>query len=309
MGNGGNGVYIVDGRDNLIGGAKPTEGNTISANQGDGIRIEGIDSVNNKVSGNRIGTDLTGTLDRGNQQNGISIQDVTPTSPPAGGFATIIGTDLDGSDDDLEGNLLSGNNGSGISIENSAFVSIAGNQIGTGTGGIIPIPNVGDGVSIDSSSVVSVGGLDAFMPNLIANNFGSGVRATGSNSDVQIRGNTISNNGGLGIDLALPGVTVNDPGETDGLQNFPQLDAVLAGSTTIVSGNITSTPNTTLEIDFYASDAPDASNFGEGQRYLGTISLTTDGSGGATFNEVLARGHGGWRLHHGHCDRADAGDF
>ncbi len=36
----------------------------------------------------------------------------------------------------------------------------------------------------------------------------------------------------------------------DGLQNYPQLDAVLAGgSATTVSGNISSTPNTTLELD------------------------------------------------------------
>src|SRR5262249_23980276 len=102
-----------------------------------------------------------------------------------------------------------------------------------------------------------------------------------------IRGNAISSNGGLGIDLGLGyGVTPNDTGDTDtgpnGLQNFPVLSAAMASARTHVAGTLNSKPNATFTIDIYASVVPDGSGYGEGQHYLGSVDVHTDASGNSS---------------------------
>jgi hypothetical protein len=65
-----------------------------------------------------------------------------------------------------------------------------------------------------------------------------------------IKGNSIFSNGGLGIDLSLDGVTLNDPGDPDtgpnNLQNYPVINGVTisGGSATILN----STASPTLEL-------------------------------------------------------------
>jgi hypothetical protein len=107
-----------------------------------------------------------------------------------------------------------------------------------------------------------------------------------------IRGNSIHDNGGLGIDLGLNGATLNDSAGHVGpnnYQNFPVLSSVsLSGGMTQVNGELGSTPSTTFTLDFYANPLPDPSGYGEGQTYLGSWSVTTDGSGHADFTATVA---------------------
>ncbi len=104
----------------------------------------------------------------------------------------------------------------------------------------------------------------------------------------------IHSNNQLGIDLGTNGVTANDAGDADtganSLQNFPVLtSAITDESTTVtISGSINSTASTTFRIEFFASTAPDASGNGEGERYLGSTTVTTDGSGNASIITALA---------------------
>src|SRR5207248_3124461 len=49
-----------------------------------------------------------------------------------------------------------------------------------------------------------------------------------------------------------------------------------------------STANTTFTLDFYANAVADPSGCGEGQRYLGSAAVSTDGGGDASFNVTLA---------------------
>jgi len=102
-----------------------------------------------------------------------------------------------------------------------------------------------------------------------------------------IRGNSTFSNGGLGIDLNNDGVTPNHTGFLAGpnnLQNYPTItNAFSYAASTIALGNLNSATNRSFFIDFYRNTAADPSGYGEGQFYLGTAGVTTDGSGNALF--------------------------
>src|SRR4030095_1345204 len=51
----------------------------------------------------------------------------------------------------------------------------------------------------------------------------------------------------------------------------------------MVSGHYHGLPNQTFVIEFFASQPCDPSGFGEGGRYLGFATITTDASGDADF--------------------------
>lgn len=68
-GNGGNGIQ-VEGLA-MIGGSTPADRNIISANLGAGINARVGGGI---VLGNYIGTDITGTLDRGNGSDGVTVE-------------------------------------------------------------------------------------------------------------------------------------------------------------------------------------------------------------------------------------------
>ncbi len=71
------------------------------------------------------------------------------------------------------------------------------------------------------------------------------------------------------------------------LQNYPILNNITAGGSTRIVGQLESAPNSVYLIDFYASNAVDSSGHGEGRRYLGSTSVTTNLSGIATFDQTL----------------------
>ena len=92
-------------------------------------------------------------------------------------------------------------------------------------------------------------------------------------------------NGNLGIDLGGDGITPNDTNDPDGgpnnLQNFPVITAAMSGS---ISANITlnSMPNTAFRVEVFSSVAADPSGNGEGQTFIGSINMVTDGGGNAS---------------------------
>ena len=85
----------------------------------------------------------------------------------------------------------------------------------------------------------------------------------------------------------------NDPGDLDSgvnnLQNFPVLTAAAGNGVdrVTVDGSLNSTADTQFRIEFFASTTADPTGYGEGERYLGFATVTTDGSGNATFSETL----------------------
>ena len=297
IGNGASG--IEDQTDiNATTGALLIRQNIISSNAIDGILYA---STNTTVQGNSIGTDITGTLDRGNAFFGIDMVgdhrdalDPTATTINIGGSTTG------------DGNVISGNDAGGIDIRNANAV-IQGNLIGTKSDGTSALGNNGSGITVsnvlaDPLLDIAVGGIAPGTGNIIAYNGASGVQVGAST--VTILRNSIFNNGpsdpesqlGLGIDLTPggPGVTPNDDGDADtgpnGYQNFPVLTSVkvsaVSNDEVNITGSLDSRPSTTYLLDFFGNDALDPSNYGEGKTFLGSTNVTTDASGHITFETV-----------------------
>ncbi len=109
------------------------------------------------------------------------------------------------------------------------------------------------------------------------------------------RANSIFSNTGLGIDLNDDGVTPNHTGFQAGpndLQNYPIItNAIGYGGVTAVAGTLNSLPNKAYNIDLYRNLTGDPTGYGQGQFYLGTVSVNTDGSGNAKFAYTNSSGN------------------
>jgi len=156
----------------LIGGTAPGAGNVISSSTFDyGISMHGHDNV---VQGNRIGTDVTGTVDFGNSRAGILVA----------GDRNLIGGAGVGA-----GNLISGNGEQGVNLMSGGHANVVrGNIIGTDITGTVAIPN-SYGISASDSGVV-IGGTGT-AGNLISGNQNQGLYLTSLVTDATIQGNLI----------------------------------------------------------------------------------------------------------------------
>jgi SdrD B-like domain/PKD domain/Periplasmic copper-binding protein (NosD) len=286
--NQGDGIYLGFGsHDNRIGTnadgvSDALERNIISAAPHNGIRIDA--AQNNTIAGNYIGTNVTGTAALGNF-NGIELHD--------GASGNLIGTNGDGVRDDVERNIISGNV-NGIVMVDSATTGniVAGDYIGTNVTGAAALPNGFQGVFLASGAQENqIGGTPALANTIAFNGFNGVVVRDAGTVNNRIQANSIYGNGSLGIDLGNNGPTLNDPLDADNgpnqLQNFPVIISSTPGATTQISGRFNSKPNATYALDFYANAAADPSGFGEGQRYLGAATVTTDGAGNVRFTVVL----------------------
>ena len=141
LGNGTWGIEISTGASGtVIGGASPGSGNVISANGQHGIMIHGSDVSNARIQGNRIGTDATGQLDRGNHFSGIYIESTGPLNTRIGGVEAGAG------------NVIAYNQSSGVHLNIGYGVAIRGNAIffngwrGINLGSsVVPANDAGDG--------------------------------------------------------------------------------------------------------------------------------------------------------------------
>jgi titin len=299
---------------NTIGGTAPGAGNLLS-----GDRVGILDQGNtNRIEGNRIGTDATGTVALGKQEYGVELF----------GSHCILGGTAAG-----DSNLISGNN-IGVVVGGQAN-AIEGNFIGTDVSGTQALGN-GTGVEIAGTSN-TIGGTTAGARNLISGNGNDGVLITGNSNlvagnyvgtdvsgtkalgnaknGVEIgnasltgsnlntvggtttgSGNVIAFNGHDGVFIANGiadaiqqnsifantglGIDLNAATNSNNLQAAPVLiSAALANGKLTLGGSLTSTPNTTFTLEFFSNPAGTS----QGKTFLGFITVTTDATGQATF--------------------------
>jgi titin len=284
LGNSSVGVVIGAGAsNNMVGGTEAGARNLISGNDSAGVHIDTVGSTGNLVQGNYIGTDITGTLPLGNVFEGVFIGTGTSNN--------LVGGTADGA-----GNLISGNNGNGVTIAEIGTTGnmVQGNYIGTDVTGSLALSNSGQGVVIVAgASENSIGGMITGAGNVIMFNNASGILLVGdAGAGNAVSSNSVYMNGNLGIDLGDEGVTPNDfsdgGGGPDNLQNFPILTEVKSKNKDIeVKGTLLSSHNTSFRLEFFSNDTCDLSGYGEGQTYLGFAQVKTNSSGQTTFKIIL----------------------
>jgi CSLREA domain-containing protein len=295
----GQGLVISNSSDITIG-----PDNVISGNPYEGLVVIGSESI--VIIGNKIGTDISGTT-------------AIPNGTIGWGPGILLGgvTNSRIGGNGSEGNLISGNNTAGILLFQSATppspalpgynIKIQSNTIGSDINGL-PLGNSGPGIWVMGHVYdIEIGGSSA-TANHIAYNSDAGVLLD-FNEDgypemgqgISITYNSFHDNEGPGIDLdddVNPiyygdGVTPNDAGDADEgsnhLQNYPVLiGADVEASGIVIDGTLHSSANTAFTIHFYANSTCDASGYGEGETYLGSVVATTTASGNATFHADLA---------------------
>jgi hypothetical protein len=208
-GNAGDGVYVSARSSNdQIGlnesGDSGAIANVISGNDGNGLSLHG--SSGNTIAANRIGTDVTGKFAVPNGGNGIWLTAASNDNEIGGtrfvDKATGDANNPTGSKGTTtpvfvvppDGNLVSGNRGSGILIDTrSESNTLNGNFVGTTADGDAALANASDGVRIAGSGKNSLSGCrfvnNPFVYyNVLSGNLGNGLRITNSN-DVVVQGN------------------------------------------------------------------------------------------------------------------------
>ncbi|MEM7028222.1 MAG: right-handed parallel beta-helix repeat-containing protein [Chloroflexota bacterium] len=298
------GISIVNSNNNVITG-NLVSGNGNNGRQTAGILIgtkpdNGLESIGNQITNNYIGTDKTGLTDLGNQQDGILLINAKNTL--------------------IQDNVIASNGDDGVDISDlekiTIMISLASfesNWVCTTppctTGNMVYSNTIGlnkNGAALgngDSGVEIKNGEQNTVSANTIAYNGRHGVEinelttqtCTGSSTPCTVSNtishNSIYSNDELGIDLVTTGDANNsvnlNGSSTNGpnrLQNYPVLSSTISEALTLtMSGSLTGTNNHTFVLEFFANDTCDASGYGEGQTYLISDTITTDGSGEAMF--------------------------
>ena len=232
-----NGIRIMCGASrNTIGAVTPSYRNVISGNDNSAISIFGsltgeisdtVDTSDNIIIGNYLGTDVDGTNAIGNSFSGIV-------------------TDPGAKNTKIYKNLLSGNKGDGISLFSGGVTSrdfspsytiVEGNFIGTDITGKKKLANNGHGISICfGSSNNRIGGDSSDSSNIIMFNNGAGIHLYGSTTlNNKITKNRISSNQSDGIwiqdnlankNIQPPIITFIDSKQVSGTCSTPDGSAI-----------------------------------------------------------------------------------
>jgi hypothetical protein len=244
-GNGGNGILIDTATANS---------NSIQANY-IGTNAAGTAGLDNAASGVFIqggtGTSVLDNLISGNAQAGVEIfssstsgnfvqgNQIGTNAAGSAAIANLTGVNIDGSANNQiggtgagQGNLISGNTGAGVQIQNSGASNnlIEGNLLGTTLTGMVALANL-YGVVIQSGATGNtIGGTTASARNVISGNTNSGVSITSGSNTVE--GNYIGTNktGSAALANGADGVTISG-----GSGNV--VGGTVAGAGNVISGN------------------------------------------------------------------------
>ena len=249
---------------NTIGGTAAAARNVVAASGLSGIEVR--NATGNRILGNFIGTDATGTTDLGNALSGVYLE-LSPN--------TTIGGAVAGARNVISGNNATGQGGVHANI--SPSLTLQGNYIGTSASGNAPIGNSGPGVRIVSGANEVIGGTTAAARNVIAANGDDGVviRSINSSEKALIQGNyigtaangTLLGNAGAGI--AVEGTHDNTIGGTT------------ASSSNVIAGN----GGAGVVLQFAGVHPAGNSVRGNSMRSNGGLGIDLDGDG-VTANDA-----------------------
>jgi parallel beta-helix repeat protein len=271
-------------------------------------------AINAEIRGDYIGVDASGSHAAPNAV-GVLIDRHAE--------AAIVGSLFEGTGNS-DSDVIGGNLSDGVLVRGALFTTVQGDVIGppgSGNGGDgVRVLAAADGTAATKTTIAGdlitgnrngveldavsdgtvIGGTGLAAPNDIQNNANDGVLITGSNNVIQ--GNTISHNGNNGVEVTagtqnqitgnsiagngghnvvLPGGPVNPPAA-------PVLASAVSGYlsgdfTLTVRGTLSGAPNTTYHLDF-------TENGSAGPFTLGSLDVTTDGGGSASFAAALFPG-------------------
>jgi hypothetical protein len=255
--------------------ASRDNGNLLSGNGSTGVLIQNPNTNGNIVRGNRIGTNAAGNGPLPGVSSTEGIQDTGVHMRLAARF-NVIGFGPEGTAADFaRGNIIAFNDNDGVLIG------------GTNQGAT----DLTDANPIRLNSIFSNGGPDGI---------GLGINVDSAFQNISGPFEGLEGNRPFNVD-----VTSNDPGlrgdpdtGPNNEQNHPTIEFVRTFSSgTQVRGTLNAEPLSTQLIDFFVNTTPqafapnneprDPSEFGEGERYVGSIQVTTDLLGDSAFDLVL----------------------
>lgn len=204
FGNHGDGVYIGSGANGNYIGATASNlenhttgvGNTIAGNGRYGVEITGKGTNLNFLIANQIGTDYTGATATPNALGGVLIH--------GGASYNSVGAPAA-----VEGNVISGNGGDGVTISGRGTTEnvVVDNHIGTNMAGTKALPNQGVGVFIENRATDNTVGIPGGS-QIIAGNTQEGVLISdGGTTGNKITGDRI---GAPGMPNGFSGVAIDD---------------------------------------------------------------------------------------------------
>ena len=198
------------------------KGLVINGFDGNGVFVSGT-TTSNRIEGNFIGIDPSGTLNRGNELYGVIFVGRGVSQGVVGGTTPAARNLISGN---VEGGLFMGGGFSGAPANS---MRVQGNYIGTDRSGKEDLGNEGVGLDIEDATGTTVGGTTAATRNVISGNSsvgvhlisGSGSRVVGNRIGTTASGTTALGNG-LGGVLIEGGSSDNQIG-----------DGTTAGSNTV----------------------------------------------------------------------------
>jgi parallel beta-helix repeat protein len=252
LGNGGAGIYVASTSSGNTIGYNPTAAsgvvsNVISGNATNGIVLDG--SSDNTLVNNYIGTNPAGTTAIANGGNGILVTNGAANNMIGGTAYTDTSTGAVNNPTGTEGtvtpvivtpplgNLISGNTGDGVLINNSSTNNVlSGNFVGTTASGDAALGNGGDGVAIvsaDNNSLIGCTALDNpfVYYNVVSGNGGNGLHITNAN-DTTVQANFfgIGANNATMVGNTLNGILVDGSSSNTQVGGVIPLGNVAAGN-------------------------------------------------------------------------------
>ncbi len=159
-----NGMYGIEiSRDGNV-----VQNNLVSGNKYSGIVLWLSSAYNNKVIGNKVGTDKNGTYAIANQWKGIEVTNGAKDNT-IGGTATA------------DRNVISGNKQNGVNVYQGSNNKFYNNYVGVGANGTTKIANGGDGHRLIQTTGVLISG------GIVGYNAGYGIH-NGTSTNTKVTG-------------------------------------------------------------------------------------------------------------------------